>query len=230
MILLLFDSGIMKYFILLFFISLIFGLITAMIGFIGFIFLLISLILIISVGYLFRYEKRITHESFYVSPTDGKIIHIENNIKSLPDIIENNNIYMENPYSLLIISSDIQNIFFKTSPCDGIIEDINIINPKTINKHSNFTHKSYRSYIIINIKIKKNNKYKNIFLIFEILYLDKENNLYKLYVNKNQKIQKGDLLICLHFYSKIYMYLPVSSIKNLLNQSLFYSETSIKCE
>ena len=43
MTLLLLDSGILQYFILLFILNLIFGIITAMIGFVGFVFLLIHL-------------------------------------------------------------------------------------------------------------------------------------------------------------------------------------------
>jgi hypothetical protein len=228
---LLLDSGILQYFFFLFFLNIIFGLITAMIGFIGFIFLLISLIILVGVGYLFGYEKRITHEDFYVSPADGKIININNNIEKLPDIIENSAVYNNlTPYSFLTIESNIQNNFFKTSPCDGVIENITIIPPKTINKNSNFVHKTHKVYIILNITFEEENKKKNLFLIFEVLYLDKDYDLYKIYVEKNQKIQKGDILICVHFYSKIYMYIPTNAIKNSLNQSLFYSETSIKYE
>ena len=230
MTLLLLDSGILQYFILLFILNLIFGIITAMIGFVGFVFLLISLVLLVSIGYLFRYEKRINHENFYVSPADGKITKIQDNVH-LPDIIENSNFYTKNQaYSHLIIESPIQNNFFKTSPCDGVIEDIKIIPPRTINRNSNFIHKNHRSYILINIGFEKDGEKKNLFLIFEIYYLDKDYDLYKLYIEKNQKVEKGDLLICVHFATIIHVYLPVNSIKNSPNQSLFYNETSIKYE
>ena len=231
MILLLLNSGILQYFLFLFFLNIIFGVVTAMIGFIGFIFLFISLIALFGIGYLFGYEKRITHEDFYVSPTDGKIINIQNNMEKLPDIIENSNSYNNlSDYSFLTIESNINHNFFKTSPCDGTIENITIIPPKTINKNSNFIHKSHKVYITIHMSFEKDKEKKNLFLIFEILYLDKDYDLYKLYVEKNQKIQKGEILICVHFYSKIYMYIPTNLIKNSVNQSLFYSETSIKYE
>lgn len=230
MILLLLDSGILQYFIFLFCLNLVFGIVTAIIGFIGFIFLLISLILFCSIGFLFRYEKRLTNDNFYVSPTDGKIIYTQDNIKDFPDIIENYNLYNSQTYSLVKIKSNVQNTYFKISPCDGIIEDIQIIPPRTIGKNSNFSYKSHRFYIIINIAVNENNIKKNVFLLFEILYLDKDYDLYKLYVEKNQKVIKGDILICTHFYSIINIYLPVNSIKNSVNQSLFYGETSIKYE
>jgi hypothetical protein len=227
MTLLLLDSGISQYLIFLFFLNLVFGIVTAIIGFIGFIFLFVSLFLILSIGYLFRYEKRLASESFYVSPTDGKIIYVNNNLPNLPDII-NKSFYEKSPYSLLMIKSDIQNTFFKISPCDGVIEDIIIMPPRTI-KNSNFVHKSHKTHILINIAIDKDNEKKNLFLVFEVLYLDKDYDLYKLYVEKNQKISKNDVLICVHFYSIIYMYIPSDFIKNSVNQSLFYTETSLQC-
>jgi hypothetical protein len=228
MMILILNSGIIRYLIIFIIINLFCGILTAILGFFGFILLFLSLLITYCLLYLFRYEDHvidITNNNLYVSPTDGKIAKITYNIDYLPDIIENYEEYKKKyNYSLIEIQSNLSHVFFKTSPCDGVINKIKIIKPRTININSNFKHLPYRKYVTFEII---NNKKEIVILIFEIPYIDKNFDLYKIYVEEGETVKQDNILICVHFYSYIYFYLPASSVKNTINQSLFYGETLI---
>jgi hypothetical protein len=229
MMILILNSGVIKYFIIFLFINLFCGILTVILGFFGFLLLFLSLIITYFIIYLFRYEDHvidINNNNLYVSPTDGRIVKITENIGILPDIIENNQEYIKkNTYTLIEIQSNLNNIFFKTSPLNGIINKIKIIEPRTININSNFKHLSHRKYIIFEIENQKN---EILILIFEIPYVDKNFNLYEIYVKEGDTVKQDTILICIHFYSYIFFYVPAASIKNTINQSLFYGETLIQ--
>ena len=215
------DSGVMRYINILFFLSLLFALFASILGFVFFIFFTITFLSIYGTVYLFRYEDRIISNGELVSPADGNIIHISN-LEILPDIITNYKNY--NHYTCLIIQSSFNNIYFKHAPCGGVIKDIKILAPKSIDKKSNFLHKSYKQYIIIEILTNNN---ENIFLIIEAIFADENYNCYYLYVEKDMEVIKGQILICVHFYSKLFFLFPTSPLKVQNNQSLLYKEISI---
>lgn len=216
------DSGIMSYINILFFITLGCAFFTSIIGFVFFIFFLISFLSMYFVFYCFRLEDRIINHSSIVSCSDGKITEIRN-FENLPDIINNHDKYHN--YQGINIYSGINNIYFKHSPCDGVIEDIQFYEPRSINKNSNFPHKKHHSYVVFTIVNKKQEK---IFLIIEYLFIDQKKKSHNLYVNIKDEINKGDLLICTHFFSNIWLLIPSEyKIKVCKNQSLLYNETSI---
>lgn len=230
---LLLNSGILRYINILFGASLFFAFFSVFIGFICFILFLICFISLYLVGYFFRTEDRILNESFIVSPTDGKVLDIQI-IQTLPDILNYTN---TKPYQLILIESGFNRIYFKYSPVDGIVEDIFVFTPRSINKNSNFAHKNYRTYVCFKILIynqinKKNTKKDKeyIFIVNEVLFAERNYNLYYLYVNKGEIVNKGDLLICNHFYSILWLYIPQLEkleVKLKKRQSLFYKETSL---
>jgi hypothetical protein len=162
---------------------------------------------------------RIIKEGKYVSPTDGRVVAIEE-VNNLPDIIENHKKYTN--YLSITIVSHINNVYFKYAPCDGIIDEIVIFNPKAIDKNSNFLHKIHRTYISLHLLTENKEK---IFIVVEVLFADKNYDLYTLYVEKGIKFKKGDVLLCVHFYSKLFLYIPHQPLQIQLNQSLFYHET-----
>jgi len=215
------NSGVMTYINLLFFLSLLFSLFASILGFIFFIFFTITFLCIYGTVYLFRYEDRIINNGDLVSPSDGNVINIIN-MEILPDIITNYKDY--NNYTCVVIKSSFNNTYFKHAPCGGVIQEIKILPPKTIDKKSNFTHSSYKTYIIIEIL---NNKKENVFLIMEVIFADQNHNCYYLYVEKDMEVVKGQLLICLHFYSKLFLLFPTQVLQVQNNQSLLYKETCI---
>lgn len=211
----------MRYVNILFFVTFVFALLTVILGFISFIFFAISFISLYVIMYFFRAEDRITHRAPVVSPSDGRITSITSH-KLLPDILPNYKSYKD--YICVSIVSNFNNIYFKYAPCDGVIEDIKVLNPHTINKHSNFTHKPHRTYVVFHIlHLEKT----HVFLVVEVLFADRNYDLYTLYVQKGSKVKKGDMLICAHLYSKVLVFLPSHDINVQMGQSLFHNETPL---
>lgn len=217
----LFNSGVIGYVNILFFSTVLFAFLTALAGFTCFIFFILSLLGIYFIVFLFRKEDRVIASGEILSPSDGYVKSIEENIK-IPKFIEEEN---ENLFHSIKIFSNLLQVYFKFSPCDGKIEDIKIFLPGTIKNFYDFPINKYRSYVIIKIKT-KNNSF--IYFLFEILFIDKNYDLYYIYVKKNEEIKKGDLLICIHFHSFLYMFIP-NDKKILIKKksSLLYSETII---
>lgn len=216
------NSGLMKYITTLSVLTVLFAFLINIIGIIGFIFFAICFCLIGAIFYFFRSEERIIKEGLYVSPTDGRVNNISK-IDILPDIIDNNSKY--NNYTVINMTSNLNNIYFKYSPCDGTIINIKTFFPGSIGKASNFIHTKHKNHLVMTIM---NEKKENVFLIFELLFLDKNHNLYTLYVENGTKIKKGDMLLCAHFYSKIFLYIPQNKpLKIQSGQSLLYKETVI---
>jgi hypothetical protein len=227
------DSGVTRYIFTLFFINILFAFLTALLGIIFFVFFLISFCTLFGVGYFFRTEERIINENSIVSPTDGLIKEIVF-LEKLPDIITNNEQYQK--YHSILMVSNLNNLYFKYTPCDGKIEDIQIFLPRHIPKNSNFVHKNYRTYLSIHIikdfnkksSNKNKEKQESVFLIFELLCADEYHNLYNLYINKGDIVTKGQMLLCAHFYSLTYLLVPGNyDLKIHQNQSLFSRETAI---
>lgn len=222
------DSGVVKYMNVFFLLSLFFAFLSSLVGFIFFGFFMISLSALYLLGYLFRTDERILSNGSIVSPTDGKVVSIQV-VNELPDIINTANINYHGSYNMIVINSSLNNTYYKFSPADCVVESINIFFPKMINKNSNFIHKNYRTYISFKLRLINPAKTEidYIMMIVEVLFADKNYNVYNLYVKEGETLKKGDLMICAHFYSNTWIYLKQQEINVQKGQSLFYKETNI---
>lgn len=224
------NSGVVKYINIFFFLSLFFAFLSVLVGFIFFGFFVVSFSSLYLIGYLFRTEDRVLNKNLMVSPTDGKVtsIHME---KELPDFINKQNITYKGNYTVITIRSFFNDTYYKYAPADCYIEQLNIFPPQTISKHSNFKHKNYRTYISFKLRLKGSDtngeNFKYVIIVMEILFADKNYDIYNLYVKVGDELNKGDMLVCSHFYSMLWIYLEEQELNIQKGQSLFYKETSL---
>ncbi|OED45471.1 hypothetical protein AB836_01065 [Rickettsiales bacterium (ex Bugula neritina AB1)] len=213
-----FDSGIAKYIIWLSILNFFLSFLSLFFGISMFFFYSISFILIILIFYLFRAdERKIFQNNGIIAYGDGDIL--DNYVLS-PEIFGNND-----DYNCLEIKSNFSNIYFKYAPVNGKIIDII--------EFYGYEKKSFN----YNINISKSNKYVGFqiqnekdffFILFEVLHIDKNYSMYKIYVEKNTDISQGDLIFCSHFYSKSYFFIDKKySLLVHKGEKVLYKQTII---
>lgn len=213
-----FNSGLQNYILWLGILNFSLSFLSVFFGVTMFFFYTISALGIIMMFYLFRTEEReIFQENSIVAYGDGSII--SHQFRS-PDVF---NIHEE--YNCLEIISGVNNIYFKYAPVNG----------KVVNILEFYGYEKFN--IVHSIKIAKTNKYigfhiehdqENMFILFEVLHVDKSYAMYKIYKDIGDEVKKGDLIFCSHFYSKSYFF--INKKHTLLvhkGQKVLYNQTII---